>query len=255
MMKLAYRVNPSIPFTPWSTGPLHSEERWSLRLCVNFQGFNWIQENRYPLLLIFDLLDAATKTKSLHPKSISGTHTTLCVFTWRWMEDCILNLLCSFGVVVIAWRALLSAPAFSKIYETNFRRMIWRHSHHILDDILIYSEIFPRTNSTFGKYSADSVLMNFFPCRQMQIPPSCPANTSDICCHPKAHMALYKVQIIQDWPVPQKSRTFNPSLALPNFYCHFIYRYSEIHSPAHASYPQGYPLAFLWWVPFHLWST
>src|SRR5882672_8117250 len=41
-------------------------------------------------------------------------------------------------------------------------------------------------------------------------------------------MAPYKVQIIQDWPEPQKVKDIQSFLDLANFYHHFIYGYSEI---------------------------
>ena len=41
-------------------------------------------------------------------------------------------------------------------------------------------------------------------------------------------MALYKVQIIQDWPKPQKVKDIQSFHSFANFYRHFIYGYSEI---------------------------
>src|SRR5882724_12665204 len=41
-------------------------------------------------------------------------------------------------------------------------------------------------------------------------------------------MAPYKVQIIQDWPTPQKVKDIQSFLSFANFYCRFIYRYSKI---------------------------
>src|SRR5882724_5118898 len=41
-------------------------------------------------------------------------------------------------------------------------------------------------------------------------------------------MALYKVKIIHDWPVPQKVKDIQSFLSFANFYNHFIHRYSEI---------------------------
>src|SRR5882724_11011730 len=41
-------------------------------------------------------------------------------------------------------------------------------------------------------------------------------------------MAPYKVQIIQDWPIPRKVKDIQSFLSFANFYHHFIYRYSEI---------------------------
>jgi len=44
-------------------------------------------------------------------------------------------------------------------------------------------------------------------------------------------MALYKVQIIQDWPVPRKVKDIQSFLNFANFYHRFIYGYSEITVP------------------------
>src|SRR5882672_7495309 len=44
-------------------------------------------------------------------------------------------------------------------------------------------------------------------------------------------MAPYKVQIIQDWPEPQKVKDVQSFLGFANFYHHFIYGYSEITVP------------------------
>src|SRR5882724_31847 len=41
-------------------------------------------------------------------------------------------------------------------------------------------------------------------------------------------MALYKVQIMQDWPEPLKVKDIQSFLGFANFYHHFIYGYSKI---------------------------
>src|SRR5882724_6779078 len=41
-------------------------------------------------------------------------------------------------------------------------------------------------------------------------------------------MAPYKVQIIQDWPIPRKVKDIQSFLGFANFYHHFIYGYSKI---------------------------
>src|SRR5882724_3850194 len=76
--------------------------------------------------------------------------------------------------------------------------------------------IFPSTNSTFGKYSADSVLMDFFPMQTNASSMSLPVNTSDICCHLKAlpwpHTKSRSSKIGQHH---KNSKIFNLSWALP----------------------------------------
>src|SRR5882724_5848989 len=44
-------------------------------------------------------------------------------------------------------------------------------------------------------------------------------------------MAPYKVQIIQDWPEPQKIKDIQSFLGFTNFYCCFIFGYYEITIP------------------------
>src|SRR5882724_546292 len=76
--------------------------------------------------------------------------------------------------------------------------------------------IFPSTNSTFGKYSTDSVLMDFLPVQTNVSSTSLPANTSDICCHLKASpWPLTKFKSSKIGQYHKKSRIFNLSSALP----------------------------------------
>src|SRR5882724_5901479 len=76
--------------------------------------------------------------------------------------------------------------------------------------------IFPSTNSTFRKYSADSALMDFLPVQTNVSSTSLPANTSDICCHPKASPWPHtKSRLSKIGQYHEKSRIFNLSLALP----------------------------------------
>src|SRR5882724_8278154 len=76
--------------------------------------------------------------------------------------------------------------------------------------------IFLSTNSMFGKYSADSALMDFFPVQTNASSMSLPANTSDICCHLKASPWPHtKSRLSKIGQYHEKSRIFNISSALP----------------------------------------
>src|SRR5882724_2280401 len=89
---------------------------------------------------------------------------------------------------------------------------------------------FLSTNSTFRKYSTDSALTDLFShadkcefhvtsCKYLRymLSPEC------------LTMAPYKVQIIQDWPIPQKVKDIQSFLGFDNFY--HCYGYSEITVP------------------------
>src|SRR5882724_106342 len=76
--------------------------------------------------------------------------------------------------------------------------------------------IFLSTNSTFGKYSADSALTDFLPMQTNASSTSLPVNTSDICCHPKASpWPCTKSRLSKIGQYHEKSRIFNLSSALP----------------------------------------
>ena len=57
-------------------------------------------------------------------------------------------------------------------------------------------------------------------------------------------MAPYKVQIIQDWPIPRKVKDIQSFLGFANFYCRFIYGYSEITVLLTCLTRKGTPLYF-----------
>src|SRR5882724_9641023 len=104
---------------------------------------------------------------------------------------------------------------------------------------------FLSTNSTFGKYSADSMLTDFLPVQINASSTSLPANTADICCHLKASPWPHtKSRSSKIGKYHKKSRIFNLSSALPTY---TVISFMDIpnHSSTYASYLQGYPLAFL----------
>jgi len=57
-------------------------------------------------------------------------------------------------------------------------------------------------------------------------------------------MAPYKVQIIQDWPEPQKVKDIQSFLGFANFYRCFIFGYSEITVPLMCLTHKGTPWHF-----------
>src|SRR5882724_775226 len=76
--------------------------------------------------------------------------------------------------------------------------------------------VFPSTNFTFGKYSADSMLTDSLPVQTNVSSTSLPANTLDICCHLKALLwPCTKSRSSKIGQFHEKSRIFNLSSALP----------------------------------------
>src|SRR5882724_8348516 len=125
---------------------------------------------------------------------------------------------------------LTNAPAtFQRFMNDIFTDMIDVIVIIYLDDILIYSdniskhklhvwEVLRRlhTNRLFAH--ADKCEFHITSCNYLRYMLSPEGLT----------MALYKVQIIQYWPIPQKVKDIQSFLGFANFYHCFIYGYSEI---------------------------
>src|SRR5882724_10966105 len=94
LTKPCYRVNPSIPFTPWSTSPLYSEERrLSSTLCRSPRAQPNFQERPISTSAHFQPPRCTTKGTSLHQDQSLACVPPCMDFIWRQMEDCIPNLL------------------------------------------------------------------------------------------------------------------------------------------------------------------
>ena len=97
------------------------------------------------------------------------------------MEDCILNPLWFKWLVMP--EGLTNSPAtFQRFINDTFTDMIDIIVIIYLDNILIHSDniFFPSTKPMFGKYSTDSMLMDFLPMQTNVSSTPLPANTSDI---------------------------------------------------------------------------
>src|SRR5467141_3712693 len=128
---------------------------------------------------------------------------------------------------------LTNAPAaFQRFMNDIFADMIDIIVIIYLDDILIYSDNISehkahvwevlrrlRANGLFA--CADKFEFHVTSCEYLRYMLSPEGLT----------MALYKVQIIQDWPKPWKVKDFQSFLGFTNLYHRFIYGYSEITVP------------------------
>src|SRR5882724_11660274 len=97
-----------------------------------------------------------------------------------------------------------------------------------LDDILIYSD-----NISEHKLHIWEVLCRLHANRLFACADKCKFHITS--CKYRGYMlspegltmAPYKVQIIQDWQIPQKVKDIQSFLSFANLYCHFIYGYSK----------------------------
>src|SRR5882724_3443288 len=141
---------------------------------------------------------------------------------------------------------LPNAPATFQIFMNDiFTDMIDIIVTIYLDDILIYSD-----NISKHKLHVQEVLCRLCANRIFACAEKCEFHITS--CKYLGYMlspegltmAPYKVQIIQDWPIPQKVKDIQSFLGFANFYRRFIYRYSEIKVPLTRLTRKGTPWHF-----------
>src|SRR5882724_4900665 len=164
------------------------------------------------------------------PRSISDMCTIL--YGFHLEKTAFRTLYSSFEWLVMPEWLTNSPTMFQRFMNDIFVDMIDVIVIIYLDDILIYSdnisehkahvqEVLHRlcTNGIFSH--ADKCEFHATSCKYLRYILSPEGLT----------MAPYKVQIIQDWPEPQKVKDIQSFLSFANFYHRFIFRYSEITVP------------------------
>ena len=128
---------------------------------------------------------------------------------------------------------LTNAPAgFQRFMNDIFANMIDVSVVVYLDDILVYSEE-PEQHSAHVREVLTRLRCNRLYARADKCEFHC--NSCEYLGYmlspDSLTMAQNKIQAIQDWPKPRKVRDIMSFLGFANFYCRFIYGYSEITVP------------------------
>src|SRR5882672_7941763 len=195
---------PGPPMEPRSSS--FGKKDGSLQLCVDFRGLNRIsKKDRYPLPLISDLLDAPRKARIYTKIDLRHAYHLVRVSPGDEWKTAFRTRYGSFEWLVMP-EGLTNAPAaFQRFMNNIFADMIDVIVIIYLDDILIYSnnisehkahvqEVLRRlcANGLFAH--ADKCEFHVTSCEYLRYMLSPEGLT----------MAQYKVQIIQNWPEPQK---------------------------------------------------
>jgi len=205
----------------------------SLRLCVDFQGLNKIsKKDCYPLLLISDLLDSPGKARIYTKIDLQHAYHLVRIrkgeewkTTFRTKYDLFEWLVMPFG--------LSNAPsAFQRFMNNVFTDMLDICVIVYLDDILIYS-----SNKATHHKQVKEVLCRLRKHGLYAKPEKCEFDCESvkylgyILSPASLTMATNKVQTIQEWPEQRKVKDIQSFLGFANFYCRFIYNFSDITVP------------------------
>ena len=213
----------------------------SLQLCVDFRQLNSItRKDKYPLPLVSDLLAAPSKAKFFTKIDLQHAYHLIWIFPGDEWKTPFCTCYGSFECLVMPFR-LTNAPAgFQCFLNTIFPDLLDVFVIIYLDDILIFS-----LNEEDHVKHVSKVLCRLRKHKLFAKGEKCVFHTdsveylSHIIGPGGLQMDLGKVKIIQDWPKPQKSKTFNLFLVLliltdvistinPTLWCHLHISHGKI---------------------------
>jgi hypothetical protein len=205
----------------------------SLRLCVDFRRLNKIsKKDCYPLPLISDLLDSPGKAQIYTKIDLRHAYHLVHIREGDEWETTFHTKYRSFEWLVMPF-GLSNAPgAFQCFMNDVFADMLDVCVVVYLDDILIYS-----SNKMTHHKQVKEVLRRLRKHSLYTKPEKCEFDRESveylgyILSADGLTMAADKVQVIQDWPKPQKVKDVQSFLGFANFYRRFIYNFSNIVIP------------------------
>lgn len=205
----------------------------SLRLCVDYRGLNKITtKNRYPLLLISELLDRLRKAKVFTKIDLRGAYNLLRIAEGEEWKTAFRTRYGLFEYKVMPF-GLTNAPAsFQHLMNYNFRDMLDKYVICYLDDILIYSD-----NLEEHQNHVTQVLQRLRDTGLYAKAEKCEFHTSSVeflgfvISNNGIAMDIKKVQAVLDWPPPTNLSELRSFLGFCNFYRRFIKNYSKIAHP------------------------
>ena len=209
------------------------KEDGSLHLCVDYCGLNKLtKKDRYPLLLIADLLDSPSHVKVYSKIDLHHAYHLVHIADGDEWKTAFHMRYGSYEWLVMPFRLTNMPSAFQRFVNTVFTDMLDVTVIVYLDDIIIYSD-----NLEDHKKHVREVLCCLRKHGLYAKPKKCEfhMDTTEYlgyCLSPAGlTMAQNKVDIICDWPEPRKVKDIQSFLGFANFYCRFIYNYSDIVVP------------------------
>jgi len=205
----------------------------SLHLCVDFRSLNHIsKKDRYSLLLISDLLDSPCKAQVYSKIDLCHAYHLVRIADCDEWKTAFRTHYRSFEWSVMPF-CLTNAPAaFQRFMNNIFSNLLDVCVMIYLDDILIYSN-----NMSEHHWHVKEVLKCLHKVGLYAKAEKCKFHSElveylgYILSPSGLTMSDDKIKIIQDWLKPKKVKDIQSFLGFANFYCWFIFNYSDIVIP------------------------
>jgi len=205
----------------------------SLRLCIDFRGLNKItKKDCYPLPLISDLLDSPSCAKIYSKINLRHAYHLVRIAPGNEWKTAFRTRYRSYEWLVMPFGLTNAPAAFQRFVNTIFTDMLDVCVVVYLDDILIYSEDMESHKQHIREVLRHLRLHGLFAKLE-----KCEFHSDSVeylgyCLSPEGlTMSLDKIQTISNWPEPRKVKDVQSFLGFANFYCQFIFNYSDIVVP------------------------
>jgi len=205
----------------------------SLHLCADFRGLNKItKKDRYPLPLISDLLDSPSRAKIYSKIDLWHTYHLVRIALGDEWKTTFHTRYESYEWLVMPFGLTNAPAAFQRFVNTIFADMLDVCIVVYLDDILIYSK-----DMESHQQHVREVLRRLWLHGLFAKPEKCEFHSDSVeylgyrLSPDSLTMSPDKIQTISDWPEPQKVKDIQSFLGFANFYCRFIFNYSDIVVP------------------------
>jgi len=202
----------------------------SLYLCVDFCRLNCIsKKDRYPLLLISDLLDSPCKARVYSKIDLCHAYHLVCIADGNEWKTAFRTCYRSFEWFVMPFGLTNTPVAFQRFMNNIFSDLLDVCVVIYLDDILIYSN-----NMSEHHQHVKEVLKCLCKAGLYAKAEKCEFHSESVeylgyILSPSGlTMSNNKIKIIQDWPEPKKVKDIQSFLGFTNFYHWFISNYSDI---------------------------
>ena len=205
----------------------------SLCLVVDYCGLNRItKKDRYPLLLIPNLLDCLRSTRVFTKIDLHGAYNLVCIAEGDEWKTAFRTRYSSYEFQVMHYGLTNTPASFQRFMNDCFKDLLDVCVVVYLDDILIYSEN-PDEHAThvhevLRRLRANSLFAKLEKCK---FDVDTTSFLGFIISPEGLKMDDAKVQIIRDWLTPRKVKDVQSFLRFTNFYCRFIANYSNMSVP------------------------
>jgi hypothetical protein len=200
-----------------------------LRLCIDYRGLNKItKKDRYPLPLISDLLDRASKARIYTVLDLQDAYNLIRIHPGDEWKTTFRTRYGSYKSLVMEY-GLCNAPStFQRFMNEIFANLLDAGVVIYIDDILIYTDDRAThrklVSEVLQRLQANGLYCNLDKCFFYEDTVDYPGF---LLSPTGLTMDTKKVRVILEWPEPKKVKDIQSFLGFCNFYRRFIPEYSD----------------------------